>query len=133
MMRVIKNLLGSKTVFAAAVVYSCLTTFLFFMPTSGLPKVGISQFDKIVHNCIFITLSILWQLYFYIKGVENKRKFILLFLLIMLVYGILIEVFQELFTASRTADPFDVIANMIGVVIGIVVFNYVKSGLNLKK
>lgn len=103
------------------------------MPTSGLPKVGISQFDKIVHNCIFITLSILWQLYFYIKGVENKRKFILLFLLIMLVYGILIEVFQELFTASRTADPFDVIANMIGVVIGIVVFNYVKSGLNLKK
>lgn len=133
MMRDTKSLLGSKTILVAAILFSGITTYLFFMPTSGLPKVGISQFDKVVHISIFVILSILWQFYFFKRGVENSRKFVFIFLLSMLVYGILIEVFQELFTVSRTADPFDVLANMIGVAIGIAIFKYLKSGFKLKK
>lgn len=116
-----------------AVAYSCFITYLFFMPTSGLPKVGISGFDKVIHSLLFAVFMLLWQLWLYLKGWGSGLKFVFLLLALTLCYGILIEVFQELFTDSRTADPYDVVADMIGALIGIAMFQGLKSKIKPKR
>lgn len=126
-MRRIKAILGSKIIIWMAILYSVAITVLFFIPTEDLPSVGGSGSDKIVHFLFFFALVILWQLVIF-KNYDDElpRKMIFLILGFTLVYGILIEVFQELLTASRTADPFDVVADFLGALIGVLVFNKVK-------
>lgn len=41
-------------------------------------------------------------------------------LVIAIIYGIIIEVFQDVFTLTRTADYLDVVANSIGAISGLV-------------
>lgn len=126
-MRRIKAILGSKFIIWMAILYSVAITVLFFIPTEGLPSVGGSGFDKIVHFLFFFALVILWQLVIFKNNDDElPRKMIFFILGFTLVYGILIEVFQELLTASRTADPFDVVADFLGALIGVLVFNKVK-------
>lgn len=126
-MRRIKAILGSKIIIWMAILYSVAITVLFFIPTEGLPSVGGSRFDKIVHFLFFFALVILWQLVIFKNNDDElPRKMIFFILGFTLVYGILIEVFQELLTASRTADPFDVVADFLGALIGVLVFNKVK-------
>jgi len=132
-MQLIKNLLESKYVLRAAILYSGLVTYFFLMPTSGLPKVGISGFDKVAHVLLFFLLTFLWLLFFELRNKKMRWFFVLGFTLVLLVYGILIEVVQELFTPSRTADAYDVFADMIGVGCGIAFFKTIKSKLLIGK
>lgn len=124
----IKRLLGSKRLWLLlAVIYSGTITVLFFISTSGLPKVKISSLDKIVHASIFFLLVCIWQLYILRKndGLLSWRKSFRI-LLWSLFYGILIEIFQGVFTDSRSPDVFDVLANLVGSLIGIVFFQKIK-------
>lgn len=128
MMRHIKRLLGNKgLLLILAVLYSCAITVLFFISTSGLPRIRFSSIDKVVHTTIFFLLVCIWQLYTLQKndGQLSWRKSFRI-LLWSLFYGILIEVFQELFTAARSADVLDVMANLVGSLIGIVFFQKIK-------
>ncbi len=123
-----KRLLGNKRLWLLlAVLYSCAITVLFFISTSGLPKVKISSLDKIVHLTIFFFLVCIWQLYALRKnnGQLSWRKSFEI-LLWSLLYGILIEIGQGLFTASRSPDIFDVLANLTGSLVGVVVFQKIK-------
>lgn len=128
MMPDIKRLLeNKKLLFPLAILYSCGVTVLFFIPTSGLPRISFSSMDKVVHASIFFFLACFWQLYIF---QNNKRKlswaksFRILFM--CLIYGILIEVFQGLLTVSRSPDVYDVVANLVGTMIGVVFFQKIK-------
>jgi len=50
-------------------------------------------------------------------------------MLSVLLYGIIIEILQGLLTISRSADIFDVAANLIGSLIGIYFFKSIKNKL----
>jgi VanZ family protein len=57
---------------------------------------------------------------------SNSSKPFLISFLLSFVFGISIEIFQELFTTTRHADLFDVLANITGAtiaMIGIVLWN----------
>lgn len=123
MLQPTKRLLGSRNLLVLALIYSLGITILFFLPTSDLPKIQFSSADKLVHISIYFILIILWQ--FYIYKIKNNRlgiRWIGILLLSSLLYGIIIEIFQHLFTASREADIFDVLANFIGSILGILFF-----------
>lgn len=124
----IKRLLGSKTLLLLlAVLYSAAITVLFFIPTSGLPSINFSGTDKIVHALVFFFLVCIWQLYILQRNngqLSWRRAFGIL--LWSLLYGILIEIFQGLLTDLRTPDIFDVLANLVGSLIGIVFFQKIK-------
>ncbi len=128
MMPHIKHLLADKPLLFIAILYSCFISFLFFIPSQNLPNVHFSALDKIVHILIYFILVNLWMLYLYIRnGFQFKNKWGLILLLSVLLYGIIIEILQGLLTISRSADIFDVVANLIGSFIGIYFFKSIKN------
>lgn len=127
MMRHIKRILGSKTIFWLAIFYNIVITTLFFIPTSGLPSVGGAGMDKVAHVLFFFFLTMLWQLViFKRRGDKLTIRSSILLLGLILIYGTLIEILQGQLTASRTADFFDVVADLVGAGIGVLVFHKVK-------
>ena len=79
--------------------------------------------DKYIHTFAYFILSISWLLAFKEKA-KIKHVSALIFFLI-LAYGIIIEVFQDVLTKNRQADFLDVIANSIGIIVALVLFNLV--------
>lgn len=124
----IKHLLDYKVLLPLALLYSITITVLFLAPVSGLPKISFSAADKIVHVSIYFILVNLWLAVFYYKdGFELTRKSILYVFFISLIYGILIELFQDIFTELREADLYDVVANVTGSLLGILFFSKIKN------
>jgi|TARA_B100001063_G_scaffold204642_1_gene199250 VanZ family protein len=83
--------------------------------------------DKIIHVFIFLALTFLWLSY--INSLLNNTKPIVLFfiLVVCLLYGILIEVIQEFYVSSREAEFFDIIADLLGVSLGLLFFRNYKN------
>ncbi|WGF93805.1 VanZ family protein [Aequorivita marisscotiae] len=132
-MPLIKNLLAVKTLLFIALLYSIVITSLFFLSSQNLPKTQISEADKLVHILIHFILVNLWLLYFFVKNKFHfKKNWILIVVLSVLFYGIIIEIFQELFTDSRSADILDVAANLTGAILGIFFFKNLKHKLKPK-
>ena len=128
MMPHIKPLLANKPLLLIAILYSCFISVLFFIPSQDLPNIHFSALDKIVHILIYFILVNLWMLYLYIRnGFQFNNKWGLIILLSVLLYGIIIEILQGLLTISRSADIFDVLANLIGSLIGIYFFKSIKN------
>lgn len=129
-MPLIKHLLADKRLLLIAIIYSCLITVLFFIPSQDLPRTQFLEADKLVHILVYFVLVNLWLLYLYISNechLQKKRILILLFSI--LLYGIIIEIFQGLFTVSRSADILDVASNLLGSLLGIFFFKIVKQKL----
>ena len=76
--------------------------------------------DKMHHILAFFILGILLSLAY-----EMKHRYTCLFLLL---YGIFIEL-SQLFTINRSADVMDVFADLIGIVIGLTLYIYLKKSL----
>ncbi len=75
----------------------------------------VSNLDKVVHALMYFLLTFSW-----LKTVDVIKKYKPYFyqlLLIIMLYGIIIEVSQEVLTTSRHGDIKDVIANIVGLTI----------------
>lgn len=123
-----------KILLFVAVVYSCAVTALFFLPSyllvpnEKVSKINIPHIDKWVHGIIFFVLIYLWQWYFYKHKKHNLSAVTITVLLVILMfYGIIIEVFQELSPVSRSGDVFDFLADLLGALLGILVFKMFKE------
>jgi VanZ family protein len=94
---------------------------LFFLPGSAFPNenwLSKIYFDKLVHVGLFAILIFLWRSAFNSKF--SAYNFVLLFL--ALLYGIMVEYIQRYFVANRDFDLYDVVADMIGSVSGLLVW-----------
>ena len=80
---------------------------------------GFTLSDKILHLSAYFILMWVWMMYFKKKSIEQKD---FLLLLILTYFGIIIEFLQKYFTLTRTQDLNDVVANGIGLIIGLVTF-----------
>jgi VanZ family protein len=99
------------------------TSFIFFLclvKSSQIPVINIVNFDKLVHASFHFVFTILWFLYFkqQFKKRHNNESLVFVFLL-SVGYGIGIEIAQLLFTATRSADVLDIVANIVGAIAGI--------------
>ena len=124
MQNLIGRLLESKQLFTICLSYSVVVTIVFLVPTKQVPSLFdfYIPIDKLVHIFIFLVLSFLWLAY--IDRVLTNTKPIVLFLalLVCLLYGIIIEVSQELYVRSRKAEALDVLADLFGASIGLFLF-----------
>ncbi len=129
MMLDIRPLLENKTLLGfAVIIYSCAITVIFLMPTRDLPRVSLpGGADKMVHFLIHFVLVFLWQLYV-LRRNHNKLlwKHGFVVLLGSLFYGIVIEILQGYLTLQRKPDAYDVIANLVGALAGVFLFQKVK-------
>ncbi len=111
----------------AGIFYTLFITVFSLFPSQDLPKIDWFTADKIGHIGMHFILCMIWLLFYFTKNIgRDFFKGIGLVFGLCLFYGIVIEIFQEVFTASRTADVFDVAANVIGSTLGVLVFWKVK-------
>ena len=110
-------------------------TIISLKESSGLPVDLIPYSDKVLHTLAYISLTILWSLYATKQFSRTKTNRTLTVLAIFLtIYGIIIELLQSRLTVSRVSEFGDLAANILGIVIGIVIFkNINKSKLKSNK
>ena len=88
--------------------------------------------DKIGHAIIHILLSMIWLSYFFVKAKHVLPiRNVILIVIACLTYGIVIEVSQQMLQANRKADVYDVLANSIGTLVGMLLFLNVKKRMIL--
>lgn len=109
---------------AIAVTISVLSLSLVRMPNTGVSIVNI---DKAYHGFAYFTLTIVWLLSFY-KNPEKKY----LITICCIIFGIIIEVLQNIITDYRTGEYLDVLANSIGCLLALFIFSLIfkKKSIN---
>ncbi len=120
MLQHIKNWLLANALFVALST-SILIGFFSLVNTNYIPKTNISVSDKFLHTIAYIGLMWSWLLVF------RKRIFLKLrlkLLLYLILFGIILEVLQGEVALNRTADWRDIIANMTGLLLGLLTFKY---------
>lgn len=116
MLKRIKILFKDNMIYIAIVI----TVAILYLSLAKLPKtsINIKHIDKGYHSLAYFTLALAWLLSFYQK---QEKKYLIIVLCIIL--GIIIEVLQACLTIYRTGDYLDILANTIGVLIALFVFN----------
>lgn len=134
MIKLIKHLLGHKFLLFCAISFTIIITTGSLISTNAIPKVDFEISDKTIHTTAYFFLFVVWAIYATLSIYKaSKAKIILLTSVLIFIYGIIIEVIQENFVPTRQADLFDVLANTIGILLGILFFNLsIKNILKLK-
>ncbi|MBX2903299.1 MAG: VanZ family protein [Chitinophagales bacterium] len=100
--------------------WAILILVLSFLPGRNLPNVQIVALDKLVHF-IFYLLLFVFTMYGWRRQLQItllRKVPIALVWLACILFGIAIEVCQEVFTADRHFDWLDIMANSMGALAG---------------
>lgn len=83
--------------------------------------IHIPHMDKAVHFFFYFVAAILGLLLIRerTKGRLNLSRAIIITTLIVIIYGIVIEVIQNTFTRDRSGELYDVLANSLGTFFGV--------------
>lgn len=109
--------------FSVAITIGILLLSLYRMPSTGI---NFTHIDKGYHSLAYFVLTLSWLFTFYKKP---QKRYLIVFGCIIL--GIIIEVLQHALTIYRTGDYLDVIANSIGALLALFVFNlFLKKRIN---
>ncbi len=95
-----------------------------------VPKLGSDFDDKIYHAIAYIIMGFVWGVYFLRASIKN---YLFQSFAIGALFGIIIEVLQVTITSYRSFDLFDILANVIGLCLGLVIVSVLKIRIiNLK-
>lgn len=101
-------------IFIITVFYTILTTFLSLVELGDIPNLNTKFDDKIAHFLFYAIFCLLWFLnltYFKIK------RSLIAASAISILFGLIIEILQDLTTTYRTAEFLDILANTMGTII----------------
>jgi VanZ family protein len=107
---------------AVALSYLLLISLLFFLPGSAFPRrswLNAILFDKCVHIGLFAIFAWLWCWALRIYGIKSLA----VVLIVLLGYGVGVEIVQDAWIANRSFDTMDILADGIGGVIGLLFWN----------
>ena len=110
------------------VIYTLALTIGSLAQVGKISVVGSSFDDKILHLTAYFIFTAL--VFVYCEKLQLKHK-ILISALSVILYGIIIEVLQQVMTSYRTLDVYDVLANTLGVVFATIIIMFRKK-LKLK-
>lgn len=94
-----------------AITWTILILLACSWPGSNLPEAPIVGFDKVVHVGLFAGFTFLW-LFRYPK--QQTRIIIL-----GISYGVFIEIYQKYTPLNRSFDWWDILADSVGVLVGV--------------
>ena len=90
--------------------------------SNEIPQIEIPYIDKVIHSFFYFVFTLLWFLYFKKKfNNSNSSKPLVISFVFSLFFGIGIELLQQFVTDTRKADVIDVLANMTGATLVVVV------------
>ena len=103
----------------------CLVTVLSLVSfsNSDVPKIPVPNLDKVVHFTFYFVAVILGCFFARERtaGRLKMMKTTLIFAAVTIIYGIVIEVLQYRFTATRDGNVYDALANISGTLAGVVI------------
>lgn len=108
---------GGKSRLWLAVLAQVIATVAMLWPSQDFPEVAVPMLDKWAHFVVFGTLYFLWA--DAISKTKIEITMIFRLAIALLLYGIIIELIQHYWYVSRTGDTLDVLANAIGIVLGL--------------
>lgn len=108
-------MLKTNKIVYVAVFWTIVVTTLSLITIGEIGEsIAISNKDKYVHFLFYFVFTILWTLFFKYKQFSNLK----IVLFIAIFYGILMEIFQGIFTTTRQPNVYDVLANTTGAIVG---------------
>jgi VanZ family protein len=103
------SLLLIALLWTGVICYFCL------IKSSDLPVIQIPNLDKCIHALFHFVFTFVWFLFFYKQlKLGSIFKPLLISFASSFVFGIIIEILQELVTTTRHADVLDVLSNFVG-------------------
>lgn len=83
-------------------------------------EIHIPYLDKVVHFIFYFVAAILGILLIRerTKAKLNLSRSVVITVLLVIIYGIVIEVIQSTFTLNRSGELYDVLANSLGAIFG---------------
>jgi VanZ family protein len=110
--------------FLPAVLWLVIVTVAILTPGNNLPKVPLFPFaDKLVHFGVFAVLTFLWSRVGTIseQGALNRKKLLTNLLVFTIIFPILVE-YLQMYVPNRSFEIEDIIANLVGGIIGFIGF-----------
>lgn len=104
--------------------YCLIIAVLSLLPPSEFPS-QLFNFDKLAHFGVYLIMSFLMLFFFWKK--EFSRKSVSYTCLFSISYGILLEILQNTSFSQREFDIFDIAANIIGALFGVILFKLIKK------
>ncbi len=120
------SILKRITTWSPPVIWSAAIFYSSTLPGSSIHLPQFKFVDKLIHVLVFGILTLLvlrigW-------GSENKIKAFYFGILYSILYGLIDEIHQ-FFVPGRFTDPFDFLANVVGVLVGCLIFTRFFGGL----
>ena len=88
---------------------------------SYITNAGIRLSDKILHTGSYIILMLAWLMFINATTIKISQWHVLF---ILIIFGIILELIQVNLTQSRTGEFGDVLANTLGLIMGLLLFNF---------
>ena len=117
--------LSERNLFILALFWTIAITIASLVSLSNMPRVNVLGKDKTVHFLFYFVLTLTWNFALQKKYKNWALKYIIVF--VVIGYGIVIEVLQEVLTKTRQADLYDVIANSAGTLVALIVIFWLKN------
>ena len=102
-------------ILGAALLYTLFLTIISLITLKQVPDWGTDFDDKLNHVLAYLVLMLVW--YFALNKDKNYWR-ILYIAAGCMAYGIVIEAVQGKVNVTRVADILDIVANLVGVLIG---------------
>ncbi|WP_442265071.1 VanZ family protein [Tenacibaculum sp. ZS6-P6] len=122
MQKLIKSLLRDKAIYIA-IFLTLIVVYLSLANLKGKLIIYFNYIDKIHHTLAYFFLTISWLSVFI--GKQRKNQIVLL----CIAFGILMEFLQSNLTNYRLFEYLDIVANTVGVLIGLLFFNRIEKNL----
>jgi len=119
--KLIKNLLERKYYIYISVLLTVFLTIASLITVNKELQLHVKFSDKITHAVAYCILGTSWFLS--LKRNLTLFKNTLFVAFFLFIYGIVIEVLQGTFTTNREADLYDILANLVGIILALVIFN----------
>ncbi|WP_240032190.1 VanZ family protein [Psychroflexus aestuariivivens] len=107
---------------AIASICTLLIAYFSLVENGKMPKVDIDDVDKLYHGFAYFVLNGLWLVV--LRKFKRKSGYMtfLKISILVIAFGIIIEVLQGTTTTNRSFDYYDILANSIGVILSFLCF-----------
>ena len=120
----IKKLLERNALFIAILI-TVLIAIISLISLKGVHLLKTQNSDKYGHFLTYFILGLSWLNA--IKNPLHKNFINYIIIFIIICYGIILEVLQDVLTTYRQADLLDIIANSAGVIFALILYNLMKK------
>ncbi len=120
--------LFKKNIFLITITYTTFVYVICLVKVHDSVNVSISNIDKFIHFGIYFLFTLFWFFNFYgFNFIKNITNSIVKSSLFAFLTGVFIEILQQFFTKTRSADINDILANTFGILISVLVIILLKN------